>query len=185
MTSQEIQNQALMLAGLPPVTDRDAKTPSAEFIYDHYPVTVRRLLRDHVWGFAVKFIPLARLNAPCLDPNYGFIQALPVDCLRVLAVTPGRYRVCSNQVFTTEAKVTLEYVAEITDATRFDAMFADGLMYALAAEIAAVFAPDMNKSSYFEQQAMLRLQNAKTVQAQENAEHLQPRRRSRWLESRR
>lgn len=97
-----------------------------------YPINVEATLRAHRWNFATKRATLAKLATA---PTYGYSSAfqLPVDFLR-LAYTQDEeqgydqdYRIEGRTLLANADTYSIEYVANITDSTQFDAMFADAV----------------------------------------------------------
>ena len=121
----------------------------------HYDVTRDLLLRMHSWNFAVKRVELASVVAvPAFEYDYAF--ALPTDCLKVIrtsweaagyAAEDGYqvgywqspsipYRIEQGHLLCNESTCSIEYIARITDTSKFDALFTDVFAQRLAAELA-------------------------------------------------
>lgn len=121
--------------------------------YDH---CRRKVLREHTWKFATK---RAILAASSTEPLFGYETAFPVpnDFVRLLRVEtdegqivpPYDYQLESNDgilsvLTNSEAdSLRLVYIYDITDVTRFDALFTSYL----ALEIALSVAQKMTESN--------------------------------------
>lgn len=117
----------------PPDDSTNARAANAnyDFVRD-------RELRAHTWNFAKK---RAILTPSAVVPLFGYEKAfpVPVDFLRLLP--PARHdldwRIESNDgrmaILTNDGDtLEIEYVASITDPTRFDLLFVDALSLKLA-----------------------------------------------------
>lgn len=107
-----------------------------------YEPTRDEALRAHRWNFAARRANLSRLADP---PPFGWRARyqLPSDCLRVLQLNgyedyerPDLWEVEGRQLLTDRETAQVKYVARVTDATQFDALFVKALACKLAAEIA-------------------------------------------------
>jgi hypothetical protein len=136
MSSQtQIANRALQILGDDPIvnlTDNNARAKAINRAYD--PVRQAEL-RKHRWHFAKKRKALAPdSTAPAFGPAYQY--TLPADCLYVLRdddCDDRDWSVEGRKILTdTDTSINLKYVADITDTTLFDALFAEMLAAALA-----------------------------------------------------
>jgi hypothetical protein len=187
MTKADICNIALRLLGEQQIETIDDDSNPARVCKAVYPTTLEKLLREHIWSFATKLAVLAELNEIPLDTRYVYAYQLPNDCLRVIALDDPMavFRIIERKILCNYSPVTLEYVAKVEDATKFDAMFSNALAYALAQELALSLTHDAKLAEFIGGEAQRRLQFAKTANAQENVREYQPRvQRSSFLEAR-
>jgi hypothetical protein len=101
----------------------------------HYDQTRDALLRSFEWSFAIK---QAELSEDSSTPTFGYDHQflLPADFIRVtLNWDDGaeyNYDIQGLLLLTDESEINLEYVAQITDTTTFDALFVEVLILQLA-----------------------------------------------------
>jgi hypothetical protein len=149
----DICNLALTRAGHATITALDESSAEATqcgLLYDH---CRKETLRAFPWNFAVKVVELAAL----VDPGHRghtYRYQLPADCLRPLEILNDdgsewdmAYRVYGRELHTSAAPVHLEYVANLTDPTKYDAEFISALSYRLAADLAIALAQDAKKQA--------------------------------------
>lgn len=188
-STTEIANLALAAVGHnEQIASLETDTSTAaDILRLQYPMRRKALLRAHPWNFAIRRATLAQLSAA---PNHKWAHqyTLPVDCLRVLStsweeqgynsrdpymtaglwdVSGTPYRVENNRLMCNEAGVSIEYVADVTDTTLFDAAFTDALVYAVAA---AICMPLTSNSAAMERLYQLyerKLSEARVYDAQE------------------
>lgn len=137
----EIINLALARLGESPVQSLDEGSVPANRAKLLYPSERRAVLRSYNWGFALRNATLARLAEEPV--GFRFAYALPADCLRVVRCWEKRTQcpvgcdVRGSRLLTdTDGTVCIEYVADIDDASLFDAKFSEALMYKLASALA-------------------------------------------------
>lgn len=132
----EIVNIALARLGESPVQSLDEGTVPANMAKLLFDSARRSTLRDYNWSFALAVSPLARLAETPADFRYAY--ALPVDCLRAIRLRGEIPFAVRGRELVTNAcgKPVLEYIADVTDETKFDSKFAEALSYKLASELA-------------------------------------------------
>lgn len=133
----DICNSALQRVGAASILDITANSPEARACSIAYDSNRRDELRKRPWNFAIKRVVLAPdTDAPAFDYTYAF--TLPADCLRVLrpAVADLDWQVEGGKILTNDGTtLNLRYVADITDASRFDSNFYNVVAAALALDI--------------------------------------------------
>lgn len=150
----------------------DEATAEADLMRLHYPIARDALLRSHPWNFAVKRAELAS-DATAPDFEYGYRFSLPIDCLKVLRTKTESenieddYRIEGRYLLSNDDTVLIEYIAQITDTTQFDAMFVDVLAQKLAAEAAMPLINDARVAQAAMQMYMAKLTDARSTDAQE------------------
>lgn len=130
-------NSALQRVGAATIMSLADNSPEARACAIAYDSNRRDELRRHSWSFAVQRAVLAPdATAPAFDYLYQF--TLPTDCLRVLR--PATYdldwKIEGRKLLTNDGAVLyLRYLADITDATQWDASFYNVIAAALAIDI--------------------------------------------------
>ncbi len=129
----------------------------------HFVQVRDRLLSAHPWRFARRWAPLARLTQPA--PGWDFAFALPVDCLRLLGLVSERtvlvhWEVVGSQVLCSHDPVYARYTASVGDTSRWDPSFADAFCAALASEMVAAVAGEVQAASMLEKRSQLAIQEA-------------------------
>ena len=161
MSKIEIINRALLKLGEPPVSSLNeaAFSKSYEMIYQDM---LNLLLSAYPWRFAVKTMPLVRLNKMFRE---RFLYPIPADCLLILKVLPHHsaeladYRSDASSEFEVaqgclvcrqKSGVEIEYVAKIDDDTCFSALFREALAAKIAAELAMRLKHSLNVKQSFD-----------------------------------
>ena len=130
-------NGALQKVGGTPIMSLDDDLPEARRCALAYDGCRRTELRKHKWNFAIKRVVLAPdTDAPAFDFAYQF--TLPVDCLRVLIPTDAvnDWVIEGRKILTNEGAVlNLRYVYDVTDPTRWDALFYELMSTSIALQI--------------------------------------------------
>ncbi len=142
MASQiDIANLALSILGKPSIASLLDNSNAARVINIEYDLLRRALLTGPgTWRFSIKRASLPSLNQVPVSGPYTTMYQLPSDCLRIMQVGntyPGLdlsdYRLGPTDAdYTQEGRallcdygspLSLQYVADITDTTQFDAWF--------------------------------------------------------------
>lgn len=160
-SSTSIANRALQMLGAASIlalTDNSKEARESNRCYDD---CRRAELRAHPWNFSFKRALLAPSATP---PAFGFGYAfpLPADCLRVplpndfdldweiegrAILTNSTNSPWSASVPSgTGASLALRYVADIEDATLFDATFCEALAARMAGEMCEVLTQSNQKA---------------------------------------
>jgi len=145
ISETSIANMALARIGAKRVNDIDT-SPSEEGIQcrTHYEQARDSLLRSHAWRFAIGRSTLsADTTAPEFEWAYQYI--LPVDCLRVIDLydSENSFALEGDRLLTNDNSASILYVRRITDPTKFDSMFVEILVLALALRIVMPLAQDL------------------------------------------
>lgn len=145
MASSKVQicNLAISwLAGNPITSLETDPSLEARLCNTNYDESRKSVLEEREWTFAVGRDTLTLLDE---KPEFGFLYTLmlPADCLRTITVRdPGRatlnqarvlpHRVEKRRIYADLPSVHLRYMVDVTDVTKFPALFTQ----ALAAHIA-------------------------------------------------
>ena len=124
------------------------------------------VLQSHPWNFATSTQELSQTaNTP---PDYNYEYALPTDCLHVLEIVssevaePIGFEVREDRTLVCdEQEVTIKYIKNVTDPSKFSKLFISALTYRLAADLAM---PLTGNIAY--QQSNMQMYNAMVIPAQ-------------------
>ena len=110
-------------------------------------------LRKHRWNFSKEH---ATLTVAAADPAwpYAYKYALPADCLAVIrSKDVTDFDIAAGFILcdTSATDMHLEYVARVTDTTKFDALFDEALAAALAYELCETFTQSNTKKAEAQQ----------------------------------
>jgi hypothetical protein len=136
----EICSNALRKLGDKPITALTDDSDRARLCNALYGDTRDAVLRAHPWNCALMRVALNKL--PLETPVFGYANAfqLPTDpyCLRVLSIDDdtARWKIEGRRLLTDLAKVSISYIAQITDVNAFDTLLKDAIGARLAAEMA-------------------------------------------------
>lgn len=131
-----ICNSGLQRIGQAPILSFDDDTIRSNYCKIFFPVERDFLLRIYPWNFSTK---RAVLQQSATAPVWGFAYAypLPADFMRMIKTDSDAldYKVEGGAIVTDEESVKIKYSAQITDATKFDAAFAELLAMRISAVI--------------------------------------------------
>lgn len=177
MDRTDICNLALQMLGNYRIHDIDEDSEPARVCRSFYYSIRDGLLRDHVFTFSTEFVTLSKLDETSPDSRYPNVFQRPVDDLRVIELDEplAKFRLIGRKLLADYEPVILTYVKRVIDTTQYDPLFIGVLQYHLAAELAVAFTHDAKLAGWLAQEARIKLQNAKSVDAQENVRGLQPR----------
>lgn len=146
-------------------------TPEARMLEVAYDPARRSVLRAHPWAFAIKRVELAlEASTPSFEYTYSF--ALPADCLLVRRTDyealgyDHDYRVEGKSLLTDDSAVKIEYIADITDTSKFDPLFDDALSQRIAAELAPALTDNATLAEKLWDIYGSKIQEARSVDAQ-------------------
>jgi len=170
----DLANEALLLLGANTITSFTDNDSNAVLVNRFYDSERDALLRSHRWNCAITTANLASLvGTPLIDWKYKF--TLPTDpyCLRVLDVRTVTgdikldFEIQGRELLTEESTVDITYIQRLEDATHFDALFYQALVYRLAWKLAY---PIARSTTILQQMAQLYdaiVREARTADSQE------------------
>ena len=132
----DICNSALIKLGSERINALTDDNKRARNCLEQYPKIVKRVLRSHLWSFAIKRVTLA-----ITDPSFDFDDGekaflMPLDCIRVVSINSnytykieGRYILCKIDA------LKLSYISSDTPEAYYDENFKESLACALAADL--------------------------------------------------
>ena len=137
MTTQvSIANRALTLIGANRILNLTDQTPEAQSVNNLWDDTLRSVLFEAPWGFALK---RANPNRLAIEQAWGdwYSFELPNDLVRVVDVSPRstRWRIEGNKLLCKEESVGILYVCMERTVSKYTPAFVDALTYKLAADI--------------------------------------------------
>lgn len=158
MTDVQICNLALARLGDARITALTDSTAQATYCSLFYAQTVEELQADFDWSFCRKQVGL--FGGTSAFTNYSTKYSLPADYIRVIRVSGidssenfGTWEVIGTDLQTNiSSSLSLDYIANITDTTKFPAIFVEALTIKLAAVLAM---PLTGSKELFEQMAGL------------------------------
>lgn len=133
-------NSALQKIGASQIVSLTDGSKSANYCAEQYPKLRDKLLRSHVWNFAMARAKLARLAAA---PAFGFEfqYQLPADHFRVVQVHDNEdaigsiiYKIEGLAILANAEDVYLSYVKSVTDVNEMDPVFREALASLIATE---------------------------------------------------
>jgi hypothetical protein len=172
-TVTDIANLALSRLGEQGISDISENIPNAIRCRLHYETARDSLLRSHQWNFATVRAELTQLEDA---PAFGWTHAyqLPADFLCLSTLNGAQAKRCASayviegdNLLTNAGSAQITYVKKVTDPNRFDSLFADVLIFRLAAAIAMDVTGDAAKRDSMETMAGIRLDSAAFVDANE------------------
>jgi len=174
-----ICNEALLYIGVPPIADFDQGGDVATACKTHYEPTRDEVLESYEWTFATRFTTLTLVGETVdlsgYPQDYSFAYTLPADFLTVVKIADNikrpradqfiEYRIVGHptllRVLLTDAEdAQLHYVARITNATLFSALFAEALSWRMAEKLARSLKADPREAKAAHQMFLMRLSEA-------------------------
>lgn len=147
----ELGNSSLSLLGeYDFITSLSDTAPQAVVINANYERVLRQCLRQHFWNFAIK---RTQLTASTDTPAWGTGKffPLPSDFIRILSINDDyyqKYDIENNGIYWEYGDVlNLKYVAYINDPNKFDSLFEEYYVAALARAIAPNITDSREKMS--------------------------------------
>lgn len=132
----DICNSALAKLGVEKISSF-SQTSKASILCDlQYDKIRRKVLREHLWNFAIKRSTLAKLSAVPLF-GYGAAFQLPVDCILPIEVDiDDDWEEEGKTILIDSDTCKLKYIGDISDVSFFDVVFEEVLAFMLAADLA-------------------------------------------------
>jgi len=131
----DICNSALIKLGSERINALTDDNKRARLCQEQYPKIVNRVLRSHLWTFAIK-----RATLSTVDPSFefgdenAFLQ--PLDCIRVVGINSKyNYTIEQRYILTGLESVDLTYISKEVPEAYYDENFKEALACALAADL--------------------------------------------------
>lgn len=164
----EICNNALIRIGsktITSLTDGDKVANSCNLIYEQ---TRDMLLRQHIWNFALARTQLAsEVTSPAFGWSYSY--PLPSGFIRVKEIDGDHpYKIEGNYLLTNSSTIKFIYVRRIEDVTRFDPLFTEALILALAIRLSYILIGSNSREGALKEELQRVLFQAKQVDGQDD-----------------
>jgi hypothetical protein len=139
----DIANEALLMLGANSITSFTDNDSNAVLVNRFYEGERDAVLRSHRWNCAITTANLASLaTAPIID--WAFKFTLPTDpyCLRILDVRTVSgdikldHAIQGRELLTEESTVDITYIQRLEDATLFDALLHQAIVFRIAWKLA-------------------------------------------------
>ena len=167
----EICNQALSACGASTISQLSDDSQEARLCNLHYIPVLYALLRRHNWNFAMKRKELTLSTN--IVPGFASTFQLPDDFLKAVVVSNSRhpYKIMEDKLVTNFNAVTLEYVAQALDVSKYDALFVEAFSMALAARMIYKFNQSSNARQDIQGLAKGSLRDARSADGQEGTQY--------------
>lgn len=132
----DICNSALIKLGAERVNSLNDDTRVAKLCKEQYEKIKRRVLRSHLWTFAIKRAKLAPVSyTPAFDTGENFFQE-PLDSIRIVSINDSStYSKEGPYIVAGLSELNLTYVSHDIPEAYFDEDFKEALACALAADL--------------------------------------------------
>ncbi len=167
----DIVNQAIVKVGAETISSLSDSTEVARVFNRIYERVRNDLLYSHPWNFAIKRISIAA-DATVPIFNWANRFALPSDCLRVLSTDlddPEEWHVEGAYVVANASTLKIEYIAKVTDVTKYSAGFIEVLSAKLAADACYSLVQSVTLRQQLKDEYKESLRQARSFDAQEAA----------------
>lgn len=161
-------NSAVMRCGSEPIASLTDTSKRALAVVSQYSVTLRELLNDSPWNFA---IVRATLEEDGEAPLFGFTHRykLPTDCVRVLELEDKvEYRVEKGYVVCdAETSINIKYVTDLADISTYSGSFCKAFVLKLSEDICYVLVQSASLQQAISAEAERYLRKARSMNSQE------------------
>lgn len=132
----QICNRALIRLGADTITAITENSKEGRLCNTVYDLVRKDLLRGHPWNFSIKRVILAS-STTTPDFEYDYKYQIPSDCLRVLDVylPSSEFKIEGSYILTNDNTLSLIYISDVTDTTKFDSVFTSVLSLRVAIEL--------------------------------------------------
>lgn len=136
--SVDICNSALIKLGAERINALTDDNKRARLCQEQYSKIVNRVLRSHLWTFAIKRTTLSSITNP-FEFGEEVVFELPLDCIRVVGIksnVPRKYKIEQRYlVWDGDETCNLFYIAKNIPEAYYDENFKEALACALAADL--------------------------------------------------
>lgn len=170
----DICNMALDYCNVRNITSLDEETKQSKVCSRWFDTVRKSLLLNINASFSIKRAILAEYADYVPVYGYGKAYVLPRDLLQVLNLgnplddnlyqIEGEYFYCDESV----SNVSIRYIADITDVTKFDSEFCDCLALKLAEKICLPLTEDEQKTNVLKQYAQQKYVETSTKYGRDN-----------------
>lgn len=165
----QICNSALIKIGVEKISSLSETSKAAVLCNEQYDKIRRKVLREHIWDFALKRQNLSKLASnPLFDYEAQF--QLPTDCIRPVTTQLGTqtdFVIEGKYLLINSSTCKLLYVRDEEDVSYFDTYFEEALAYWLAADLAYPLRQDLGLSDRMFAKAEQEISRARSYDAQQ------------------
>lgn len=165
----QICNSALIKLGVEKISSLSETSKAAVLCNEQYDKIRKKVLREHIWDFALKRQNLSKLStAPLFDYEAQF--QLPTDCIRPVSTQLGTqtdFVVEGKYLLINASTCKLLYVRDEEDVSYFDTYFEEALAYWIAADLAYPLRQDLGLSDRMFAKAEQEIARARSYDAQQ------------------
>ena len=168
VTKIDICNSALARCGAEQIKSLTEENKRAKVIAAQYEITLRELLNDSPWNFAIARVELEQNSVePLFGYRYGY--DLPTDSIKVLEVEHNiPFRVEGDYIFSDlNEKIKIKYVKFIDDPTKYSGSFIKAFYLKLAEDISYSLVQSASLQGQITQEAERYLRKARSMNSQE------------------
>lgn len=167
----DICNSALSKLGVEAIASFAESSKASKLCNLQYDKVRKKLLRAHLWNFAIRRSTLAKLaTAPLF--GYGAAFQLPTDCIMPLSTNQEiDFEEEGKTLLMDASTCILQYIADITDVSFFDVAFEEALAFLLAAEFAYPMKQSNKLRESMTASANFEIQNARFYDAKVGRTH--------------
>ena len=168
-----IINNALIRCGADTITQEELDNPTtkrAKLAVVQFDVTLKELLADSPWNFAIKRAVVTKNGTP---PVYGYASRyqLPADCLRVLNIDrcSQPFEVEGGFIVTNEksSDIKIQYISHTVEYARYSATFLKALWLGLASDLSYALVQSTTLQDKIISEAERFLRKARSYNSQE------------------
>lgn len=168
-TDLGIVNSALIKLGVEIITALPGTTRQGALAYEQFDKLRDELLSEHYWNFAVK---RETLTATVSTPEFEFAYEyqLPFDFLRMIATQYEEdfYQIEDNKLYSNYSDIKIRYIAQVSDASKFSALFSELLSYKIAIDLCYILTQSNSLKNTLLGEYQVKLRDARSIDAQEN-----------------
>ncbi len=169
LSSTEICNSALIKVGADRIDDITDLNKRARLCNEQYDKKRKNLIAAHPWNFATKRVAL---SPDAATPLYEFdVQyTLPADCLRVVGtnlLVDQEWKVEGRKILCNDSSLSIKYIFDQTDTTKFTPHFDEALASDIARDIAYAITQSNSRADSLKKDYDLAIRDARSFDAQE------------------
>lgn len=166
----DICNSALIKLGVRKISSFSEQTKAAQLCSEMYDRLRRKLLRHHVWNFAIARESLTEdtLNPPAFEFSHSHI--LPSDYLRILKVNPDSdpiWKIEGDRLVSDCETVDAKYIRDVTEVDKFDSIFKEALAYLIASELSYNLLQSPSQAELMYNKYLIEVKDTRSIDAQE------------------
>jgi hypothetical protein len=140
ISKTDLLNKALTQVGANPITSIDDSSNNARILSRVYEISLRSILYECQWNFAVKRILLtvSADTVPWYDTGNTYIYAKPTDIIRIFGVSDDQatWREEGDYIISDTSGLGIRYVYYLDVPSKYPAFFVDAFIDRLCSEIA-------------------------------------------------